>query len=59
MQERRKLCRRRRFGFRDWLAIDGAMGLWQKAAPRKGDDWPAMAGLAERDCGVDHRRPGA
>jgi hypothetical protein len=51
--------RRRQFHFRDLRRLDAAMGLREKTAPRKGDNGSAMAGLAQRNRGVDHRQSGS
>jgi hypothetical protein len=55
-QKRSKPRRRRQFRLRDWRRLDAAMGLREKAAPREGDNRSPMAGLAQRNRGVDHRQ---
>src|SRR5580693_4283270 len=59
MQNRSERRRRRQFRLRDWRDINAAMSLRKKTAPREGDNWPKMAGLAQRNRGVDHRQSGA
>ena len=59
MQKRSEPRRRRRFRLRDWRGLDAAMGLREKTAPREGDNGSTMAGLAQRNRGVDHRQSGA
>src|ERR1700722_17512086 len=59
MKKRSKPHGRRQFRLRDLLRLDAAMGLREKTAPRDGDNGSAMAGLAQRNRGVNHRQSGA
>ena len=59
MQKRSKSHGRRQFRLRDLLRLDAAMGLREKTAPRDGNNGSAMAGLAQRNRGVDHRQSSA